>query len=92
MNPVAVIILICSVSLSRSDCQPDNAIDVLVGQKVDNEMMCGFLGQSIIATTELTPRGGEETLRSCVYAITALSNRQQPNCPNSYRHRFGVSV
>jgi hypothetical protein len=63
MNPVAVIILICSVSLRRSDSQPDNAIDVLVGQKVDNEMMCGFLGQSIIATTELTPRDGEEYVK-----------------------------
>jgi hypothetical protein len=65
MNPVAIIILICSVSLSlsRSDCQPDNAIDVVVGQKADNEMLCAFLGQTTIAATELRPRDAEEYVK-----------------------------
>jgi hypothetical protein len=58
-----VLILVCSMSMDHAACQPDTAIDVVQGPKVDNQMMCGLFGQSMIAQTALVPREGEEYLK-----------------------------
>jgi len=58
--PFTVVILICSMALERSACQPNTAIDVVQGPKVENEHMCAFFGQTTIAGTAVAPRPGEE--------------------------------
>jgi len=44
-----VLILLCSINLAPSECQMDNAIDVINGPDAQNEVMCGFYGQAYIA-------------------------------------------
>jgi hypothetical protein len=63
MNPIAVVILVCSASLGRPDCQLNTAIDVIRGPNVANEMMCAFIGQTTLAATALTPREGQEYVK-----------------------------
>jgi hypothetical protein len=46
MNPIAVVILICSASLDRPDCQLNTALDVIRGPNVANEMMCALPRQT----------------------------------------------
>jgi hypothetical protein len=36
------IVLICSTTLSRSDCQLSAALDVVRGAQVDNPVMCAL--------------------------------------------------
>jgi hypothetical protein len=59
----SVLILVCSLALDHAACQPDTAISVVQGPKVENQMMCGLMGQSTIATTAVAPRPGEEYLK-----------------------------
>lgn len=56
----SIVVLVCSMSLSHSDCQPWNAIDVVQGPKVKNEVMCGLFGETQLAQTAIAPRPGEE--------------------------------
>jgi hypothetical protein len=63
MNPIAVVILVCSASLGRPECQMNTALDVIRGPNVANEMMCSLIGQTTIAATALTPREGEEYVK-----------------------------
>jgi hypothetical protein len=63
MNPIAVVILICSTSLGRSDCQMNTALDVIRGPNVANEMMCALQGQTTIAATAVAPRNGDEYVK-----------------------------
>jgi hypothetical protein len=58
-----VLLLVCSMSLDHAACQPDTAINVVQGPKVENPLMCGLLGQSTLATTAVAPRPGEEYLK-----------------------------
>ena len=58
-----VLILVCSINLSPSDCQLDNAIDVINGPSAQNEMMCGFYGQAYVADTSLTGRRNDEYVK-----------------------------
>jgi hypothetical protein len=51
------------MSLDRAACQPDTAVDVVQGPKVQNEMMCGLMGQTTLATTAVAPRPGEEYVK-----------------------------
>ena len=48
-----VLILICSISLAPQDCKRDNALDVIEGPQVKNELMCGMHSQAYIAETAL---------------------------------------
>jgi hypothetical protein len=63
MTPFTIVILICSMALDHAACQPDTAVDVVQGPKVESERMCGFMGQATIATTAITPRPGEEYMK-----------------------------
>jgi hypothetical protein len=58
-----VLILVCSINLSPSDCQLDNAIDVINGPAAQNEMMCGFYGQAYVADTSLTGQRNDEYVK-----------------------------
>jgi hypothetical protein len=59
----SVLILVCSLALDHEACQPDTAVNVVQGPKVENQMMCGLLGQTTISTTAVAPRPGEEYLK-----------------------------
>lgn len=62
-----IIILICSMELSRADCQSESALDVIRGPEVASEMMCGFHGQAFLASTSLVPRPGRDYVKlQCV--------------------------
>src|SRR5262245_39461185 len=37
-----ILLLVCAIDISRANCQPDTALDVIRGPEVSNEMMCGF--------------------------------------------------
>jgi hypothetical protein len=78
MNPIAVVILVCSASLGRPDCQLNTALDVIRGPNVTNEMMCAFMGQTTIAATAIVPREGEEYLKiMCVRTGTQHTTAEQ---------------
>jgi hypothetical protein len=77
MNPIAVVILICSASLGRAECQLNTALDVIRGPNVANEMMCALSGQSTIAATAIAPDGSDEYVKIiCVRATTKSSSAQ----------------
>ena len=59
----SILILVCAASLDHAACQPDTAVDVVQGPKVANEMMCGLIGQTTLATTAVAPRPGEEYVK-----------------------------
>jgi len=61
--PFTIVILICSMAIEHSACQPNTAVDVVQGPKVENEHQCAFLGQTTIATTAVAPRPGEEYMK-----------------------------
>jgi len=63
MNPVTLIILICSASTPSQDCRLDNALDVIRGHHIANERTCGLTGQTIIAATDMRPRFGDEYVK-----------------------------
>ena len=58
-----ILILVCSMSMDHAACQPDTALDVVQGPKVENQLMCGMLGQTTLAATAIAPRPGEEYLK-----------------------------
>jgi hypothetical protein len=55
-----VLILICAASIPRAECQAKNALDIVLGPLVKNEVMCAFHGQAYIATTAMRPRSAME--------------------------------
>lgn len=63
MTLYSVLILICSLSVSPSECRPETAIDVVQGPKVQNQLQCGFFGQATIAGTTIAPREGLEYMK-----------------------------
>lgn len=58
-----ILILVCAMSLDHAACQPETALDVVQGPKVENQLMCGMLGQTTLAATAIAPRSGEEYLK-----------------------------
>jgi hypothetical protein len=60
VNAIAVVVLICSASLSRSECQLNTASNVIRGPNVANDVMCALSGQSTLAATTLAPNGPDE--------------------------------
>jgi hypothetical protein len=63
VNAIAVVILICSASLSRPECQLNTASDGMRGPNVANEIMCALSGQSMLAATALAPNGPDEYVK-----------------------------
>lgn len=53
MTGYSIVILICSLTLSHADCQPNTALDVVRGPPVDNPAMCSFNAQAMLASTDL---------------------------------------
>ena len=53
MSGYSVVILICAIALSHSDCQPKTALDVVRGPQVDNSVMCALNAQTMMARTDL---------------------------------------
>ena len=67
-----VLILICSMTFSSSECQTETALDVIRGPAVPNEIMCGLHGQAYIAQTSLVPRGPDEYVKIvCMRSVAA---------------------
>jgi hypothetical protein len=65
--PIHILILVCALQTQPSACTPDTAIDVTQGPHVANELMCGKMGQAVLAGTALAPRDGQEYVKiSCV--------------------------
>jgi hypothetical protein len=65
--PIHILILVCALQTQPSACTPETAIDVTQGPRVANELMCGKLGQAVLAGTALAPRdGGEYVKISCI--------------------------
>lgn len=60
MAAFTILILVCSVALSRADCHPKTAVDVVRGPTVKSEIMCGLFGQTQLASTALAPKPGSE--------------------------------
>lgn len=50
-----VLILVCSMGIAPQDCQPSNALQVIDGPPVKNELGCGFLPQAYFAGSALAP-------------------------------------
>ncbi len=66
MNTFIALIFLCASSTAASDCGANNAIDVAVGPRTDNEIACGIEAQEMIAQTAIRPREGEYLKISCV--------------------------
>jgi hypothetical protein len=63
MSGYSLMILICAAALSRSECRPDTATDVVRGPNVDNQIMCGLNAQTMIAGTGLLQTDGTQYLK-----------------------------
>ena len=64
--PIHIVILVCALQMQPSACTADTAIDVTQGPRVENELMCGKLGQAVLAGTVIAPREGLEYVKiSC---------------------------
>lgn len=63
MTPFSVLILVCALGVNPSDCTPENAVDVVYGPHAENEMRCGFLGQTTLAASAIAPRKGQEYVK-----------------------------
>jgi hypothetical protein len=74
-----IMILICALDVSRADCRPESALDVIHGPEVANEMMCGFHGQAFLASTSLAPRLGREYMKiQCLRTSAGREARRNP--------------
>jgi hypothetical protein len=82
MKMFQILVLICAMSISNADCQADTAIDVIRGPQVDNELMCGFHGQALLASTSLAPRPGREYVKiQCLRQAGAQEAGRKPENP-----------
>jgi hypothetical protein len=66
-------ILICALGTAADQCQPDTAIDIVQGPKVQNELLCGLMGQTTLAGTAIAPREGREYLKVVCSRSNALA-------------------
>jgi hypothetical protein len=74
VNSFAVLILVCAASLSHSECQPETALTMIRGPQVQNELMCGFLGQTTLASGAVAPRPDREYAKiMCLHTTTEMA-------------------
>jgi hypothetical protein len=59
----SILVLICSTTLSHTDCQAKTAVDVIRGPTVDNPVMCAFNAQTMIARTDFVQADGAEYVK-----------------------------
>jgi hypothetical protein len=65
--PMHMVILVCTLQMEPSLCTTETAIDVTQGPRVENELMCGKMGQALLAGTAIAPRVGIEYVKvTCV--------------------------
>jgi hypothetical protein len=65
--PIHIVVLVCALQMQPSACTTETAIDVTQGPRVESELMCGKLGQAVLAGTAITPRAGIEYVKvACV--------------------------
>ncbi|GAC1563725.1 MAG: hypothetical protein NVS2B5_29400 [Beijerinckiaceae bacterium] len=74
--PIHILILVCALQTQPSACTPETAIDVTQGPRVANELMCGRIGQAVLAGTMLAPREGIEYVK-----ISCIRERLEPDRP-----------
>jgi hypothetical protein len=60
-----VLILVCSMNLAPQDCDMKNAIHVIAGPMVSNELSCGLSGRTFIAPTAVAPTDDEYVKIQC---------------------------
>lgn len=72
MTSYSILLLICSLSLSPSECRPETAIGVVKGPQVESERQCGLLGQAVIARTAVAPKPGQEYLKIVCKRASAI--------------------
>ena len=63
MSGYSVMILICAAALSRTECQPDTATDIVRGPGVDNAIMCGLNAQTMMGGTGLLQPDGQQYMK-----------------------------
>jgi hypothetical protein len=51
-----VLVLVCSIGVSPSECLGDTAIDVIKGPTASSEITCGLHGQAYVAETTMSNR------------------------------------
>lgn len=56
-------IFVCALETAPDKCDAQTAIDTAAGPNVENETMCGKLGQAVLAGTALVPREGVEYVK-----------------------------
>lgn len=56
-NLFKVLILVCSVEQVPADCQPETAVDVIIGPPASSEFACARDGQAYVAATPLVVAG-----------------------------------
>jgi hypothetical protein len=80
--PIHILILVCALQTQPSACTPETAIDVTQGPRVANELMCGKMGQAVLAGTALAPREGAEYVKiSCVRDHANSARSSEPPKP-----------
>lgn len=62
-----VLILLCSVMQSPSQCDRYNAIDVIVGPPAANDMECNMHAQAYAADAGIVARKGEYIKYTCTH-------------------------
>jgi len=60
-----VLILVCSMNLTPQDCEIKNAIHVIAGPLVSNELSCCLSGRAFVASTAVAPTDGEYVKIQC---------------------------
>ena len=61
MDLIKSILLICSTALPRAECQPDTALDPIIGPKATTARLCGFQSQAFLARTAFAEALAKET-------------------------------
>jgi hypothetical protein len=61
--PIHIVILVCALQIQPSGCTTETAIDVTQGPRVESELMCGKMGQAVLAGTAISPREGLEYVK-----------------------------
>ena len=61
MGFVKVVLLICATSLPRAECQPESALDVILGPETTSLSFCGFQAQAFLARMAFSEKLHEGT-------------------------------
>jgi hypothetical protein len=61
MSGYSILVLICSTTLSHSDCQAETATDVARGPIADDPVMCTLSAGTMVAGTDLVQGDGTNT-------------------------------